>query len=105
MDEVLTGVMEGDQQVGAAGPPARGCASLDDGEGPQARSGDLLKHAASGVDDEHQGRGLPHAEQPGQTRCTGQRCWREVGDSVYAPFFFARVKLHGVRRAHPVVKI
>jgi len=81
VDQVLTGVMEGDQQVGAAGLPAGVCTSLDDGEGPQSRGGDLLKHAASGVDDKHQRRGLLHAEQPGQTRCTGQRCWREGQDS------------------------
>lgn len=37
---------------------------LDDGEGPEASSSDLLKHAACGVHDKHQCRDLLYAEEP-----------------------------------------
>ena len=66
MVDLLTGVVEGDQQVGAGLPGVGLRASLDDGEGAQPRRVDLLEHAAGGVDDKHQGGGLLHAEQPGQ---------------------------------------
>lgn len=64
MEEVrLTGVVKGNQDVGAGLPGAAGPA-LDDGVGSQAGGSDLLKHASRGVHDKHQGRGLTNAEQP-----------------------------------------
>ena len=65
--DVLTGVVEGNQQVGAGLPRGGLRASLDDGEGPQSRRVDLLKHAASGVDDKHQRGRLLHTKQPCQS--------------------------------------
>lgn len=37
---------------------------LDDGVSSESSSGDLLKHAACGVHDEHQRRSLLHPEEP-----------------------------------------
>lgn len=59
----LTGVMERNQNVGAGLPGAAGPA-LDDRVGSQAGCSDLLKHAACGVHNEHQRRGLTDTEQP-----------------------------------------
>lgn len=55
--------MEGNQNIGA-GLSRFASPVLDDGVGSQTGCSDLLKHAACGVHDEHQRRGLTDTEQP-----------------------------------------
>lgn len=62
---VGTWVMEGHKHKGAGLVGAAGSA-LDDGVSSEAGGGDLLKHAAGGVQDKHQCRLLLHAEEPVQ---------------------------------------
>ena len=64
-----TWVVEGHQQEGATLLKAVG-ASLDDGEGTPAGSGDLLKHTACRIHDEHQCWWLLHTEEPAHRNVT-----------------------------------
>lgn len=62
MKNIFTWVVEGHKYIGTRLSRAAGSA-LDDGEGPESSSSDLLKHAACGVYDKHQCRDLLHAEE------------------------------------------
>lgn len=59
----MTWIVEGHQQEGARMLSVVGLA-LDDGVSSESSRSDLLEHAACGVHDEHQCRGLLHPEEP-----------------------------------------
>ena len=61
--------MEGHKYKGARLLGAFGLA-LDDGVSSESSGGDLLKHAARGVHDKHQGRDLLHTEEPVKDVCS-----------------------------------